>query len=237
MSAHHSPPVDRGQTGLGTLIVFVSMVIIAALAAGVLINTTGHAQSHADATGEESTQQVADRVQVLNAVGYTGASIDEFEQTDPEAPLEENELHRLELTVQPAPGVGTLTFDDATIEFLGSDIETLTYVEVDDFDENDFDSTLTLDADDSNFFTIREYGTQDGTNALAREHRGVVVIPLGTYDEDETDWTDDSDFEQPERLTAGDTAEVTIIMAQGSQTTVVLEVPGTLRGNEPAISL
>ena len=97
-------PDDRGQVGIGTLIVFIAMVLVAAIAAGVLINTAGFLQSKSAETGQESSEAVTNRIQVFSVTGAVGSS---------------NVIERANLTVGRTAGAGDVNLHNSTIEYIG----------------------------------------------------------------------------------------------------------------------
>jgi flagellin FlaB len=67
--------------GIGTLIIFIAMILVAAIAAGVLIQTATSLQNKALLTGERSKGQISTSLRPMTMYaedGSTGASVDTF---------------------------------------------------------------------------------------------------------------------------------------------------------------
>jgi len=220
---------DRGQVGIGTLIVFIAMVLVAAIAAGVLINTAGLLQSQAEATGEESAEQVTDRVQISSVSGSTI----EVDGSDGVADDSNEEINLIQLTVLRSPGADDIDLTNSIIEvFANGESDTLTYVAGDDTEILDTDQDLTDTsatispeagfASDSGDFGVQEIQNTDEGVLSDSSDRASLFFFLGQIGENQDDAT----------LAPGETVSITVTTASGGTAFVEKRAPSSLDGGE-----
>ena len=131
-----TPPRERGQVGIGTLIVFIAMVVVAAVASGVLISAAGELQTKSAQASQESSEQVSNRIDVL---GADGADIDSANET----------VGNVSLVVSLAPSAEEIDLARAVVEWAGpSGTYALTHDTSADGDGN-FSVAQVKDDDDS----------------------------------------------------------------------------------------
>jgi archaellin len=64
----------RGEMGVGTLIIFIALLLVAAVAAGVLIQTAGSLQQRALSTGTQATGQISTNAQIIEVSATDGTT-------------------------------------------------------------------------------------------------------------------------------------------------------------------
>jgi len=221
---------DRGQVGIGTLIVFIAMVLVAAIAAGVLINTAGLLQSQAEATGEESSAQVTDGVQVSGVSGVSG----DGDGGDINQELAEEKIDRIKLTTLRSPGADDINLENVIIEvFANGESDTLTHDEdaTDEFaglndageDSNDYTTEGSTDTDDNDAridgFAIVDITSddneEDGVLADSSD-RAQLIFDLSNVDEDNAP------------LEEGDTVQISVTTSAGATAFIEKRAPSTI---------
>jgi archaeal flagellin FlaB len=101
----------RGEMGVGTLIIFIALLLVAAVAAGVLIQTAGSLQQKALSTGTQATGQIS-----------TNAVVVEVSATDGTGALE-----NFSSVIKLAPGSDPIELNSVTYT-LGTKNSTTTYI-------------------------------------------------------------------------------------------------------------
>jgi len=98
---------ERGQVGIGTLIIFIAMVLVAAVAAGVLINTAGLLESTASDTSADSQAQVSNQITVISAVGNVDSATEN--------------VTTLNFTVMKSAGSGDIDLGNLSVQYQSDD--------------------------------------------------------------------------------------------------------------------
>ncbi|TKX75431.1 flagellin [Halorubrum sp. GN11_10-6_MGM] len=147
---------DRGQVGIGTLIVFIAMVLVAAIAAGVLINTAGFLQSQAEATGQESTDLVSERIDVSSEVGIVGNA-------------SSGELESIRIAVSGAAGSDQIDLSETTIQAVGPNGQANLV-----FTEQAADGTPLVSSNNASQLNASTFAVQNSTNAWVTGDNAVL---------------------------------------------------------------
>ncbi len=95
---------DVGSIGIGAMIVFIAMVLVAGIAASVLIQTSTSLESQAMTTGRETTKEVSSGLSIVNIEGYNTSG----------------SIVRLAIIVRPRAGSANIDLAETIIEITNS---------------------------------------------------------------------------------------------------------------------
>ena len=207
---------DRGQVGIGTLIVFIALVLVAAIAAGVLINTAGFLQTQAEQTGEDSSSQVANNINVIGEVGQVNAN--------------SNGINLTQLTVQRSPGSDDVDLSELSIQYVG---------------DNGFANYIyngTAGSGDNGYFVTAITASSEGDAVMTEDSdRYQILIP---FDDDMTAGIDDVNGDTTalvndisEDLSTGEEAELEITTADRATRNAFIQVPDTIEDGTTSVTL
>jgi len=232
----------RGQVGIGTLIVFIAMVLVAAIAAGVLINTAGFLQTQAEDTGTQSTEQVADNLNVITEVGeVNGSTVDSTDN-----------ITEVRVGVQPAAGADGINLAELTIQYISDDDFENLVVGGDNPTLNgsvagDGASTQASGETDPSNVQAGLHNFSADSNSVDTVAFGIDVVTA--ENEDDIVMTDNADryeivinttgqeadntgLQNLGPLEEGTEVELTITTEVGAQTVAFLQVPDSLSGDD-----
>jgi flagellin FlaB len=161
---------DTGDVGIGTLIIFIAMVLVAAVAAAVLIQTSGVLQQKAQQTGKEATAEVSSNIKVVNVIGTRTATGDNVET--------------LKIAVELTAGGSIIDFNQVIVKYISEgDTKTLDYCATANADCFSYSEDRNPSGTDSPVLAAGDLGiltvnlTSTGQELEVRKRGTVQIIP------------------------------------------------------------
>jgi len=149
---------DVGSIGIGAMIVFIAMVLVAGIAASVLIQTSTRLEAQAMQTGRETTAEVSTGLAIYDIEGYTSDSTG-------------GQIEKMVIMVRPRAGSDGIDLGETYIELSNSSRKVVLNYTTSFYDN---------DAGENNIFAAAafpddEYGFGDASNTDGSKF-GILVI-------------------------------------------------------------
>ncbi len=129
---------EFGAIGIGAMIVFIAMVLVAGIAASVLIQTSSKLETQAMVTGEQTTAEVATGLAVSDVEGYAVTSAD---------------ISRLAVQIRPRAGSAEIDLSETVIEISDTNKKLVLIYTADEFTNK---SSIDGDIFTATFYTTME---------------------------------------------------------------------------------
>jgi len=124
---------NHAAIGIGTLIVFIAMVLVASVAATVIIQTSETLQNRAYAVGKQTIREVSSGVKIVDLTGYTNS--------------DKTKIQYLAISVQPRAGSYDLDINETLIyiEYNNLTVLSLNYADDDTADGGSISGSVSSD--------------------------------------------------------------------------------------------
>lgn len=197
----------RAEMGVGTMIIFIAMVLVAAVAASVLISTANTVREQATQTGNDAITGVSSGFDIKYVKGTVEnnliTSMDIYVQLSPGSPP----LRMGDVTISMTAGAasGELIFNGPT-KVTGTDEEIVTAMKGEIGEPGMYNATLVPSAESGTAFA--QYGTVSQGNLTK-----ITILFLGN---------------EALAIQPGDSVLIKVMPARGSTMTVSFNVPPVL---------
>jgi len=202
----------KGEMGIGTMILFIAMVLVAAVAAALLISTAGELNQQAQETGRLTQQEVSSGFQVIEVYG-----LDTDSSHNASTPgTADNDVDFIYLKLKLHAGSQPIDMENVIIEVTGEN-----------FEVNLAFSSSTADAD---YYQATEVRDPDSTYSSSNpivSSGGIVKVMIDIPD---------AGGSSVNGLSPQDTIYVKIIPKHGAATLEEINIPESLIGNYISLS-
>jgi archaeal flagellin FlaB len=189
--------LKKAEMGVGTLIIFIAMLLVAAVAAGVLIQTAGTLQERALATGQQARGQISTNARVIEVSGSDGrgGNLTDFQEIVKLSPGSDPiKLDQIIFTFNTKDLTSTLKYKgengvcekgnidgyntwnvEEINDPVGNDTDNYTLEE--DLDDDGADDTVNVDAADGAILTFHLSSAGD-INITIDDISGATAVPV-----------------------------------------------------------